>query len=159
MLLWIVSYLCVYRTLKIFHITFLKLLNLQERLHTYMQDVRFEALHAVVLRINHRFYIVAIFLPKISKYQTTYRLMMIQSVISSDRLINFTESSMNKKILFLFQMYHWQSQNVKVSGVDDMVLLPKITEDAITENLRKRYMDDYIFVSLNNCYNSNNSLF
>lgn len=56
-------------------------------------------------------------------------------------------------------MYHWQSQNVKVSGVDDMVLLPKITEDAITENLRKRYMDDYIFVSLNNCYNSNNSLF
>lgn len=96
MLLWIVSYLCVYRTLKIFHITFLKLLNLQERLHTYMQDVRFEALHAVVLRINHRFYIVAIFLPKISKYQTTYRLMMIQSVISSDRLINFTESSMNK---------------------------------------------------------------
>lgn len=63
------------------------------------------------------------------------------------------------KILFLFQMYHWQSQNVKVSGVDDMVLLPKITEDAITENLRKRYMDDYIFVSLNNCYNSNNSLF
>lgn len=64
-----------------------------------------------------------------------------------------------QKILFLFQMYHWQSQNVKVSGVDDMVLLPKITEDAITENLRKRYMDDYIFVSLNNCYNSNNSLF
>lgn len=45
-------------------------------------------------------------------------------------------------------MYHWQSQNVKVSGVDDMVLLPKITEDAITDNLRKRYMDDYIFVSL-----------
>ena len=53
-----------------------------------------------------------------------------------------------QKIIFLFQMYHWQSQNVKVSGVDDMVLLPKITEDAITDNLRKRYMDDYIFVSL-----------
>lgn len=50
-------------------------------------------------------------------------------------------------------MYHWQSQNVKVSGVDDMVLLPKITEDAITENLQKRYMDDYIFVSLDNFYN------
>jgi hypothetical protein len=32
--------------------------------------------------------------------------------------------------------------------VDDMVLLPKITEDAIVENLKKRYMDDYIFVSL-----------
>ncbi|XP_017753376.1 PREDICTED: unconventional myosin-Ie-like [Eufriesea mexicana] len=45
-------------------------------------------------------------------------------------------------------MYHWQSQNVKVSGVDDMVLLPKVTEDAITENLRKRYMDDYIFTCI-----------
>lgn len=45
-------------------------------------------------------------------------------------------------------MYHWQSQNVKVSGVDDMVLLPKITEDTITENLQKRYMDDYIFTSI-----------
>ncbi|CAL7941782.1 unnamed protein product [Xylocopa violacea] len=29
-----------------------------------------------------------------------------------------------------------------------MVLLPKITEDAITENLRKRYMDDYIFTCI-----------
>jgi hypothetical protein len=28
-----------------------------------------------------------------------------------------------------------------------MVLLPKISEDAIVENLKKRYMDDYIFVS------------
>uniref|UniRef100_A0A3B5K5D1 Myosin IEb n=1 Tax=Takifugu rubripes TaxID=31033 RepID=A0A3B5K5D1_TAKRU len=43
------------------------------------------------------------------------------------------------------EYYHWQAQNVKVSGVDDMVLLSKITEDAITENLKKRYMDDYIF--------------
>uniref|UniRef100_A0A672LWR4 Osteoclast-stimulating factor 1 n=1 Tax=Sinocyclocheilus grahami TaxID=75366 RepID=A0A672LWR4_SINGR len=41
--------------------------------------------------------------------------------------------------------YHWQSQNVKQSGVDDMVLLSKIAEDAIVENLKKRYMDDYIF--------------
>ncbi|MBN3324288.1 MYO1E protein, partial [Atractosteus spatula] len=41
--------------------------------------------------------------------------------------------------------YHWQTQNVKVSGVDDMVLLSKITEDAIVDNLKKRYMDDYIF--------------
>lgn len=39
-------------------------------------------------------------------------------------------------------------QNVKQSGVDDMVLLPKIHEDAIVENLRKRFTDDYIFVSL-----------
>lgn len=28
-----------------------------------------------------------------------------------------------------------------------MVLLPKVNEDSIIENLRKRYMDDYIFVS------------
>ncbi|XP_056459411.1 unconventional myosin-If [Gadus chalcogrammus] len=41
--------------------------------------------------------------------------------------------------------YHWQSQNVKQSGVDDMVLLSKITEDCIVENLKKRYLDDYIF--------------
>ncbi|XP_055514621.1 unconventional myosin-If-like [Leucoraja erinacea] len=41
--------------------------------------------------------------------------------------------------------YHWQSHNVKQSGVDDMVLLSKITEDAIVENLKKRYLDDYIF--------------
>lgn len=43
--------------------------------------------------------------------------------------------------------YHWQSHNVKHSGVDDMVLLSKITESSIVENLKKRYMDDYIFVS------------
>ncbi|XP_051985859.1 unconventional myosin-Ie-like isoform X1 [Xyrauchen texanus] len=41
--------------------------------------------------------------------------------------------------------YHWQSHNVKQSGVDDMVLLSKISEDAIVENLKKRYMDDFIF--------------
>uniref|UniRef100_A0A8C5I4Z5 Osteoclast-stimulating factor 1 n=1 Tax=Gouania willdenowi TaxID=441366 RepID=A0A8C5I4Z5_GOUWI len=35
--------------------------------------------------------------------------------------------------------------NVKLSGVDDMVLLSKINEDAIVDNLKKRYMDDYIF--------------
>ncbi|XP_071858540.1 unconventional myosin-Ie isoform X1 [Bombus fervidus] len=52
------------------------------------------------------------------------------------------------RIVLYLCMYHWQSQNVKVSGVDDMVLLPKITEDAITENLRKRYMDDYIFTCI-----------
>ena len=36
---------------------------------------------------------------------------------------------------------------MKSSGVEDMVLLPKIQESAIVENLRKRYMDDLIFVS------------
>lgn len=31
-----------------------------------------------------------------------------------------------------------------------MVLLSKISEDAIVDNLKKRYMDDYIFVSFLN---------
>ena len=44
------------------------------------------------------------------------------------------------------ERFHWQSHNVKQSGVDDMVLLPQITEDGIVGNLRKRFMDDYIFV-------------
>ncbi|XP_045146234.1 unconventional myosin-If [Echinops telfairi] len=43
------------------------------------------------------------------------------------------------------ERFHWQSHNVKQSGVDDMVLLPQITEDGIVSNLRKRFMDDYIF--------------
>ncbi|XP_019852528.1 PREDICTED: unconventional myosin-Ie, partial [Amphimedon queenslandica] len=41
--------------------------------------------------------------------------------------------------------YHWQSRNKKSSGVEDMVLLVKIQESSIVENLKKRYMDDYIF--------------
>uniref|UniRef100_A0A8D0B581 Uncharacterized protein n=1 Tax=Salvator merianae TaxID=96440 RepID=A0A8D0B581_SALMN len=45
------------------------------------------------------------------------------------------------------ERFHWQSHNVKQSGVDDMVLLSKISEDAIVENLKKRFLDDYIFVS------------
>lgn len=45
------------------------------------------------------------------------------------------------------ERFHWQSHNVKQSGVDDMVLLAKISEEAIVENLKKRFMDDYIFVS------------
>lgn len=43
------------------------------------------------------------------------------------------------------ERYHWQAQNVKHSGVDDMVLLSKISDEAIVANLKKRYMDDYIF--------------
>lgn len=42
-------------------------------------------------------------------------------------------------------VYHWQSHNVKTAGVDDMVLLSKVNEAAIVENLKKRYMDDQIF--------------
>ena len=36
---------------------------------------------------------------------------------------------------------------MKQSGVDDMVLLPKIQESAIVDNLKKRLMDDVIYVS------------
>ncbi|KAF2366369.1 SH3 domain [Trinorchestia longiramus] len=47
-------------------------------------------------------------------------------------------------------MYHWQSEGVgggkgKKSSVDDMVLLTKINEDAITDNLKKRFMEDKIY--------------
>ena len=43
--------------------------------------------------------------------------------------------------------HHWQSNNVKTSGLDDMVLLTKINDNDIVSNLKKRYMDDQIFVS------------
>ncbi|RXG71276.1 hypothetical protein Avbf_03203 [Armadillidium vulgare] len=43
---------------------------------------------------------------------------------------------------FKFKMYHWQSEGSKKSSVDDMVLLTKISESAITENLKKRLMED-----------------
>ncbi|XP_072166992.1 unconventional myosin-If-like [Diadema setosum] len=41
--------------------------------------------------------------------------------------------------------YHWQSQGRKQSGVEDMVLLSKIQEGAIVDNLKKRFMDDLIY--------------
>jgi myosin-1 len=47
----------------------------------------------------------------------------------------------------LDQAYHWQSRNKKSSGVEDMVLLVKIQEASIVENLKKRYLDDLIYVS------------
>ena len=43
--------------------------------------------------------------------------------------------------------YHWQSKALKSSGVEDMVLLSKINEGSIVDNLKRRYMDDQIFVS------------
>lgn len=44
------------------------------------------------------------------------------------------------------QGYHWQSEaGSKKSSVDDMVLLTKITEAAITDNLRRRLMEDRIY--------------
>lgn len=45
------------------------------------------------------------------------------------------------------ERYHWQAQGVRQSGVDDMVLLRRVSEDAIVENLRRRFLDGYIFVS------------
>eukprot|EP00043_Microstomoeca_roanoka_P013204 m.129196 g.129196 ORF g.129196 m.129196 type:complete len:1070 (+) comp15693_c0_seq1:90-3299(+) len=41
---------------------------------------------------------------------------------------------------------HWQSKTKQASsGVEDMVLISKINEDAICENLKKRFMDDLIY--------------
>ena len=62
--------------------------------------------------------------------------------------IKFCNSDTTEFCIFQPSNYHWQSKgNVKASGVEDMVLLPKIQEAAIVENLKKRYMDDLIFVS------------
>uniref|UniRef100_A0A914X526 Uncharacterized protein n=1 Tax=Plectus sambesii TaxID=2011161 RepID=A0A914X526_9BILA len=45
-----------------------------------------------------------------------------------------------------FQPFHWQSNiNVHQVGVDDMVLLTKITDSAIVDNLKKRFMGNSIF--------------
>ncbi|ULU12341.1 hypothetical protein L3Y34_015571 [Caenorhabditis briggsae] len=42
--------------------------------------------------------------------------------------------------------FHWQSKvNVQHVGVDDMVLLPKLTEQSIVENLKKRLQANSIF--------------
>lgn len=64
-------------------------------------------------------------------------------------LLNILLSHWPNKFILIFQTmaHHWQSHNVKQSGVDDMVLLPKISDAAIAENLKKRYLDDQIFVS------------
>lgn len=42
-------------------------------------------------------------------------------------------------------VYHWQSNVVKGAGVDDMVMLSRINNDAIAENLKKRFKDDQIY--------------
>lgn len=72
--------------------------------------------------------------------------MCYKSTVYNADCVN-ASSSLSPPLQGSKERYHWQAQNVKVSGVDDMVLLSKISEDAITENLKKRYMDDYIFVS------------
>jgi myosin-1 len=40
---------------------------------------------------------------------------------------------------------HWKSYNVKQAGVDDLVLLAKLSEQSIEQNLAKRYGNDQIF--------------
>ena len=45
----------------------------------------------------------------------------------------------------LLQVYTWQCADHKRSGADDMTLLSQVTEAAIVENLKKRFMDDWIF--------------
>ena len=45
----------------------------------------------------------------------------------------------------MFKVYHWQSNDYKRSGVDDMTLLTQIDEAAIVDNLKKRFMDDWIY--------------
>nr|ACO11159.1 Myosin-Ie [Caligus rogercresseyi] len=42
-------------------------------------------------------------------------------------------------------VYNWQMPSHKRSGLDDMTLLSSVTESAIMENMKKRYMDDWIF--------------
>eukprot|EP00040_Diaphanoeca_grandis_P035564 m.224049 g.224049 ORF g.224049 m.224049 type:complete len:1049 (-) comp33420_c1_seq1:231-3377(-) len=43
-------------------------------------------------------------------------------------------------------MAHWQSKGAqKATGVEDLVLVSKISDDAICDNLRKRFMDDLIY--------------
>jgi len=41
------------------------------------------------------------------------------------------------------QGHQWKKQ----IGVEDMVLIQKISESAIVDNLKKRFMEDYIYVS------------
>ena len=70
-----------------------------------------------------------------------------QSMIRSSSLGHLLYQHMDKFFPCFFQAYHWQSRNKKASGVEDMVLLVKIQESAIVENLKKRYLDDLIYVS------------
>ena len=39
-------------------------------------------------------------------------------------------------------------KNFQKLGVEDLVLLPKVNEDAVLENLKKRYMNDIIYTNI-----------
>eukprot|EP01137_Pigoraptor_chileana_P027899 Opistho-2@11102 len=41
--------------------------------------------------------------------------------------------------------YHWQSKAIKSAGLEDMVLLTKVDEASIVDNLKKRLMEDLIY--------------
>ncbi|KAI8809341.1 myosin IF [Cladochytrium replicatum] len=41
--------------------------------------------------------------------------------------------------------FQWTAKNTAQNGVEDMVLLTKVTEDQITDNLKKRLMSDLIY--------------
>ncbi|KCV73289.1 myosin I [Fonticula alba] len=45
----------------------------------------------------------------------------------------------------MFKRHEWDSKAGKQSGLEDMVLLTKIAEDAICDNLKKRFNDDLIY--------------
>lgn len=43
--------------------------------------------------------------------------------------------------------FDWETKTGKgASGLEDMVLVNKISDDAIVDNLKKRFMDDLIYV-------------
>ena len=69
---------------------------------------------------------------------------------------NFFHLSTFQSLVVIFSQakYHWQSHNVKTSGVDDMVLLQKISEAGIVDNLKKRLMEDCIYVSFKRLLNN-----
>lgn len=102
------------------------------------------------LTLAHQSLIIECVVKYTSKIGCVCQFLLDRAKLSSEDYFNasLNNSPIFQFFLFLLQAkYHWQSQNVKQSGVDDMVLLSKITEDAIVENLKKRYLDDYIFVS------------
>ncbi|XP_003373953.1 myosin-If [Trichinella spiralis] len=57
--------------------------------------------------------------------------------------------------VLIFKHLHWQWHGIDQVGVHDMVLLATVDEDAIVQNLRKRYMNSIMFVSATNLRETN----
>ena len=51
----------------------------------------------------------------------------------------------------MFIMHQAQYKRSKTQGVEDMVLLPKINDADICDNLKRRFEEDQIFVSFKKC--------